>query len=154
MFGCQIGNAGQTEGKIKMTKKNETTSEYIATLAGGCFWCVKADFEKLPGVIKVVSGYAGGKGENPTYESYAEMGYIEAVQIYYDPEKITYEQLLNYFWRHVDPTDVSGQFADRGPEYRSAIFYQDDKQKQIAEKSKPSPLHRVSLKLSTGKVIL
>ena len=136
MFGCQIGNAGQTEGKIKMTKKNETTSEYIATLAGGCFWCVKEDFEKLPGVIKVVSGYAGGNGENPTYESYAEMGYIEAVQVYYDPGKITYEQLLNYFWRHVDPTDVSGQFADRGPEYRSAIFYQDDKQKQIAEKSK------------------
>jgi len=119
-----------------MTKKNETTSEYIATLAGGCFWCIKADFEKLPGVIKVVSGYTGGKGENPTYESYAEMGYIEAVQVYYDPEKITYEKILDHFWHHVDPTDAGGQFVDRGPQYRSAIFYQDEKQKQIAEESK------------------
>ena len=74
VFGCQNGNAGQTEGKIKMAKKNEITSEYIATLAGGCFWCVKSDFEKLPGVLKVVSGYTGGKGENPTYESYARNG--------------------------------------------------------------------------------
>lgn len=136
MFGCQGGNAGQMEGKINMAKKREITSENIATLAGGCFWCVKTDFEKLPGVIKVVSGYAGGEGENPTYESYAQMGYIEAVQVYYDPKKITYGQLLNYFWRHIDPTDSGGQFADRGSEYRSAIFYQDDKQRQIAEESK------------------
>jgi len=119
-----------------MAKKIEITSENIATLAGGCFWCVKSDFEKLFGVIKVISGYAGGKGENPTYESYAELGYIEAVQVYYEPKKITYEQLLNYFWRHIDPTDSGGQFVDRGPQYRSAIFYQDDKQKLIAEKSK------------------
>jgi peptide methionine sulfoxide reductase msrA/msrB len=119
-----------------MTKNNEITSKNIATLAGGCFWCVKADFEKLPGVFKVVSGYTGGKGENPAYESYAEMGDIEAIQVYYDPEKMTYEQLLNYFWRHVDPTDEGGQFADRGPEYRSVIFYSDDMQKQIAQKSK------------------
>lgn len=136
VFGCQNGNAGQREGKTKMVKKNEATSENIATLAGGCFWCMKADFEKMPGVIKVVSGYTGGKGENPTYESYSEMGYIEAVQVYYDLEKINYEQLLDYFWRHIDPTDSGGQFVDRGPQYRSAIFYQDDKQKLIAEKSK------------------
>jgi peptide methionine sulfoxide reductase msrA/msrB len=136
VFGCQNGNTGQMEGKTKMAKNNEATSENIATLAGGCFWCMKADFEKMPGVIKVVSGYTGGKGENPTYESYSEMGYIEAVQVYYDPEKINYEQLLNYFWRHIDPTDSGGQFVDRGPQYRSAIFYQDDKQKLIAEKSK------------------
>jgi len=132
----QNGNTQQTEGKSKMIKKNEITSESIATLAGGCFWCVEYDFEKVPGVIKVVSGYAGGKGENPTYETYAQMGYIEAVQVYYDPKKITYEQLLNYFWRHIDPTDAGGQFVDRGPQYRSAIFYQDEAQKQIAEKSK------------------
>ena len=136
MFGCQNGNALQTEGKIKMDKQNEITSENLATLAGGCFWCVKSDFEKLPGVIKVVSGYTGGKGENPTYETYAHMGYIEAVQIYYDPKIITYEQILNYFWRHIDPTDSGGQFADRGHEYSSAIFYSDDKQRKIAEKSK------------------
>ena len=112
------------------------TSESIATLAGGCFWCVESDFEKVPGVIKVVSGYVGGKGENPTYETYAKMSYIEAVQVYYDPQKITYEHLLNYFWHHIDPTDGGGQFVDRGPQYRSAIFYQNDEQMQIAEKSK------------------
>jgi peptide methionine sulfoxide reductase msrA/msrB len=136
MFGCQNGNTGQTEGKSKMAKKNEITSESIATLAGGCFWCVETDFEKVPGVIKVISGYVGGKGENPTYETYAQMGYIEAVQVYYDPKVVTYDQLLNYFWRHINATDGSGQFADRGPQYRSAIFYQDEEQKQIAEKSK------------------
>ena len=136
MFGCQNGNTGQTEEKIKMAKQNEITSENIATLSGGCFWCVKSDFEKLPGVIKVVSGYTGGKGENPTYETYAQMGFIEAVQVYYDPKKFTYKQILNYFWRHIDPTDRGGQFVDRGPQYRSAIFYSNDKQRQIAEKSK------------------
>jgi peptide methionine sulfoxide reductase msrA/msrB len=133
-IGCGNGNSDQTEVKNKMIKTDEKTA--VATLAGGCFWCVETDFEKVPGVIKVVSGYAGGKGENPTYESYAAMGYIEAVQIYYDPKAVTYDQLLNYFWRHIDPTDGGGQFVDRGPQYRSAIFYQDDEQKQFAEKSK------------------
>ena len=136
IFSCQNGNAGQTEGRNKMTEKNTITSDNIATLAGGCFWCMKSDFEKLPGLLNVVSGYIGGKGENPSYETYAQMGYIEAVQIYYDPKIITYEQLLNYFWRHIDPTDSGGQFVDRGPQYRSAIFYSNDKQRQIAEKSK------------------
>ena len=119
-----------------MAQKSDISSASVATFAGGCFWCAESDFEKVPGVIKVVSGYAGGKGENPTYETYAEMGYIEAVQIYYEPGKITYEQLINYFWHHIDPTDGGGQFVDRGPQYRSAIFYQDDEQKQLAEKSK------------------
>ena len=136
LLGCQNGDAGQTEGKIKMDKQNEIISYNLATLAGGCFWCVKSDFEKLPGVIKVVSGYTGGNGENPTYETYSQMGHIEAVQIYYDPKILTYEQILNYFWRHIDPTDAGGQFADRGHEYSSVIFYSDDKQRQIAEKSK------------------
>lgn len=135
-LGCQNGDTAQKEEKLKMAKSNEITTESTAILAGGCFWCVESDFEKVPGVVKVVSGYSGGKGEKPTYETYAKMGYIEAVQIYYDPQKITYEQLLNYFWRHIDPTDGGGQFVDRGPQYRSAIFYQDDEQKQIAEKSK------------------
>jgi peptide methionine sulfoxide reductase msrA/msrB len=131
---CEKGNTGQAEVKNKMIKTNEKTA--VATLAGGCFWCVETDFEKVPGVVRVVSGYAGGKGENPTYETYAKLGYIEAVQVYYDPRVITYDQLLNYFWRHIDPTDDGGQFVDRGPQYRSAIFYQDEEQRQIAEKSK------------------
>lgn len=108
----------------------------IATFAGGCFWCVEADFEKAPGVIKVISGYTGGTGQNPTYENYSNTGHIESVQVYYDPARINYDQLLDVLWRHIDPTDPGGQFGDRGPQYRSAIFYQNDEEKQIAEKSR------------------
>jgi peptide methionine sulfoxide reductase msrA/msrB len=106
-----------------------------ATFAGGCFWCVQADFEKVPGVVQVISGYTGGAGENPTYEDYARKGHVEAVQVRYDPRKVSYRQLLDYFWRHVDPTDAGGQFVDRGPQYRAAIFYQDDDEKRLAEES-------------------
>ena len=113
-----------------------TSTTAVATLAGGCFWCVEADFEKVPGVLKVISGYTGGSQENPTYENYANSGHIEAVQIMYDPQKVTYQELLEYFWRHVDPTDAGGQFVDRGPQYRSAIFYHDNEQKRAAEESK------------------
>jgi peptide methionine sulfoxide reductase msrA/msrB len=107
-----------------------------ATFAGGCFWCVEADFEKLPGVVEVISGYTGGRGNNPTYENYGSKGHVEAVQVIYDPAKVSYQQLLDYFWRHVDPTDPGGQFADRGPEYRSAIFYHDAEQQRLAEESR------------------
>ncbi len=109
-----------------------------ATFAGGCFWCTEADFEKLPGVVKVISGYAGGQKQNPTYQevSSGTTGYVEAVQVYYDPAKLAYEELLDYFWRHIDPTDPGGQFVDRGAQYRSVIFYHDEEQKRLAEKSK------------------
>ncbi|MCB4791568.1 MAG: peptide-methionine (R)-S-oxide reductase MsrB [Elusimicrobia bacterium] len=107
-----------------------------ALFAGGCFWCMTPPFEKLNGVIKVVSGYTGGTGVNPTYEDYAEKGHIEAVEITYDPSLITYEQLLDVFWRQIDPTDSGGQFVDRGPQYISAIFYENEGQKTLAEKSK------------------
>ena len=107
-----------------------------ATFAGGCFWCMQPPFEKLDGVISVVSGYTGGTGKDPNYEDYAEKGHIEAIEITYDPSKITYDQLLNVFWRQINPTDNGGQFVDRGPQYRSAIFYRNDEQKQLAEKSK------------------
>ncbi len=109
-----------------------------ATFAGGCFWCTQADFEKLPGVVKVVAGYSGGQKQNPTYEevSSGSTGHVEAVQVYYDPSKVTYEELLDYFWRHVDPTDAGGQFVDRGSQYRSVIFYHNEEQKLVAEKSK------------------
>ena len=108
----------------------------VATLAGGCFWCVEADFEKVPGVVQVVSGYTGGSRPNPTYENYADSGHVEAVQVYYDPKKVSYPQLLDYFWRHIDPTDPGGQFVDRGPQYRSVIFYHDEEQQRLAEESK------------------
>ncbi len=107
-----------------------------AIFAGGCFWCMEPPFEKLDGVIDVVSGYTGGEGKNPTYSDYAEKGHVEAVQIAYDPNKVSYEQLLDVFWRQIDPTDSGGQFVDRGPQYRSAIFYRNDRQKKLAEESK------------------
>ena len=109
-----------------------------ATFAGGCFWCVEADFEKLDGVVEVVSGYSGGKVENPTYEqvSAGKTGHVEAVQVIYDPKKVSYTKLLEYFWRHVDPTDPGGQFVDRGSQYRTVIFYHDEEQQRLAEESK------------------
>jgi peptide methionine sulfoxide reductase msrA/msrB len=107
-----------------------------ATLAGGCFWCMQPPFEKLKGVVEAVSGYTGGTGKDPTYEDYAKKGHIEAVQITYDPSIISYAQLLDVFWRQIDPTDPGGQFVDRGPEYRSAIFYHNEEQKGLAETSK------------------
>jgi peptide methionine sulfoxide reductase msrA/msrB len=133
--GCQRPDLGKTEGK-DMPKENKELR--VATFAGGCFWCTEADFEKLHGVWKVVSGYTGGNEENPTYEqvSSGTTGHVEAVQIYYDPTKITYEELLDAFWKHIDPTDSGGQFADRGRQYRSAIFYHDEEQRRLAEKSK------------------
>jgi peptide methionine sulfoxide reductase msrA/msrB len=108
----------------------------VATFAGGCFWCTESDFEKVPGVVKVVSGYIGGQGENPTYEDYAQKGHVEAIQVYYDPQVVSYQQLLDYFWRHINPTDAGGQFVDRGPQYRSAIFYHNEEQQRLAEESK------------------
>ena len=110
----------------------------VATFAGGCFWCIEADFKKTPGVVKVVSGYTGGKKDNPTYEEVCSgsTGHVEAVQVHYDPGRVTYEQLLGCFWRHIDPTDRGGQFVDRGGQYRTAIFYHDEEQRRIAEKSK------------------
>lgn len=110
----------------------------VATFAGGCFWCVESDFEKVPGVVEAVSGYTGGTVENPTYRqvSSGTTGHRESVQVYYDPSVITYEGLLQAFWRMVDPTDAGGQFVDRGEQYTTAIFYHDEKQKQAAEKSK------------------
>lgn len=109
-----------------------------ATFAGGCFWCVESDFEKAEGVGEVISGYTGGIEKNPTYEavSAGTTGHLEAVQVSYDPQKISYEALLNIFWRHIDPTDSGGQFVDRGSQYRSAIFYHNEQQRDLAEKSK------------------
>lgn len=122
--------------KNDVAKEGSTLGK--ATFAGGCFWCTEADFEKLPGVVKVISGYAGGQKENPTYEevSSGTTGHVEVVQVYYDPAKITYEELLAYFWKHIDPTDRGGQFVDRGSQYRSVIFYDSEEQRQMAEKSK------------------
>ncbi len=110
----------------------------IATLAGGCFWCMEPPFEQLPGVYKVISGYTGGPEKNPTYKQVAHgmTGHTESVQVHYDPEQISYPDLLEVFWRNIDPTDGGGQFVDRGKQYRSGIFYHNDEQEQQALESK------------------
>jgi peptide-methionine (S)-S-oxide reductase len=106
-----------------------------AILAGGCFWCMEADFDKLPGVTDVVSGFTGGALEDPTYNGNHE-GHYEAVEISYDPQKVNYRQLLDYYWVHIDPFDPGGQFCDRGHSYLSAIFVANDGERKIAEDSK------------------
>jgi len=107
-----------------------------AIFAGGCFWCMESPFEKQAGVKDVVSGYTDGHTKNPTYENYAQGGHVEVVRVVYDPAVVSYETLLDIFWRQINPTDPGGQFVDRGPQYRSAIFYLSDAQKAAAEKSK------------------
>ena len=110
----------------------------IATFAGGCFWCTEADFDKVEGVISTTSGYIGGKTANPTYESVSagNTGHAEAVQIVYDPSKVSYSKLVEHFWRTIDPTVKDRQFCDAGSSYRSAIFVHDADQRAIAEASK------------------
>lgn len=111
-------------------------NQQIATLAGGCFWCTESDLEKLNGVISVVSGYAGGSLENPTYKqvSSGKSGHIEVIQVTFDPQVVSYENVLDHFFRHIDPTDDQGSFVDRGPQYRPAIFYYNSEQKQTAQR--------------------
>jgi peptide-methionine (S)-S-oxide reductase len=109
-----------------------------ATFAGGCFWCMEPPFEQLSGVVSVTSGYTGGQKVNPTYQEVSSggTGHAEAVEIIYDPVKISYSRLLDVFWRNIDPLDAAGQFCDKGQQYRSAIFYHDDEQQRLAEASK------------------
>ena len=113
-------------------------SHSVATLAGGCFWCTEAVFQRVKGVEKVISGYTGGKRENPTYEQVSTVatGHTEAVQITYDPSSISYEKLLEIFWATHDATTLNQQGADKGTQYRSAIFYHSEQQKKIAQASK------------------
>ena len=109
-----------------------------ATFASGCFWCTESDFDKVDGVVETTSGYLGGKTENPTYKevSAGNTGHTEAVQLKYDPAKVTYQQLLDVYWRNVDPFDKGGRFCDRGDQYRPGIFFHSDEQKRLAEESK------------------
>lgn len=118
-----------------MSRTNASGDIEVATLAGGCFWCTESDLEKLPGVVDVVSGYSGGELESPTYKqvSSGKSGHIEVIEVKFDSEQVSYEQVLDQFFRHIDPTDDKGSFVDRGPQYRPAIFYHNSQQKQIAE---------------------
>ncbi len=129
---------GNTMDNMKDQMNNKSIKTATAVFAGGCFWCTESDFEKVPGVIDAISGYTGGDLKSPTYEevSAGGTGHMESVKVVYDPSKVTYKQLLEYFWEHVDPTDPGGEFVDRGPQYRSAIFYANEKQKRLAEETK------------------
>jgi len=122
-----------------------------ATFAGGCFWCMEPPFEKLAGVVSVVSGYTGGTTENPTYEqvSLGGTGHREAVEVTYDPAKVTYGQLVDVFWRNVDPLDPSGQFCDKGQQYLAAIYWHDAEQRRIAELSLRNVKKRFSADVQT-----
>jgi len=117
---------------------NDGSQLVKATFAGGCFWCMEEVFEKVEGVESVVSGYTGGQVENPTYEqvSAGGTGHTESIEVTFDPSKVTYKQLLEVFWRNVDPTTPNAQFCDHGNQYRTAIFYQGENQKQLIEESK------------------
>jgi len=110
----------------------------VATFAGGCFWCVESDFDHVPGVLSTTSGYTGGKVTNPTYDqvSAGGTGHAESVEVAYDPRKVSYVQLLDYFWHHIDPTVKDQQFCDHGNQYRTAIFVHSDEERKLAEDSK------------------
>jgi peptide-methionine (S)-S-oxide reductase len=110
----------------------------VATFAGGCFWCVESDFDHVPGVISTTSGYTGGHVANPTYHqvSAGGTGHAESVEVIYDPKKVSYQQLLTYFWHHIDPTVKDRQFCDVGEQYRTAIFVHNDEERKLAEASK------------------
>ena len=134
--GYMFFNDNESKAGSDMTKQNKNLQ--TATFAGGCFWCAESDLEKVKGVTEVISGYTGGHKENPGYKevSAGTTGHVEAIQVIYNPAEVTYKELLQVLWRHIDPTDSGGQFVDRGAQYRSAIFYHDEDQKKQAEESK------------------
>ena len=121
-------------GSIQAQSDNTQT----ATFAGGCFWCMEPPFDKLDGVLSTTSGYAGGSVMNPSYDevSGGGTGHAEVVQVRYDPERVSYEELLDVFWRNIDPLDAGGQFCDRGDQYRSEIFAENDQQYRLAQQSR------------------
>jgi len=133
-FGIYTAKADEAMEKDQIMAEHHKT----VVFAGGCFWCIESDLKTLDGVVSVYSGYSGGKIENPSYEmvSSGTSGHLEAVEVSYDPEKISYETLLEHFWQNVDPLDEGGQFCDRGEQYRAAIFYADDAEKAAAEQSR------------------
>jgi len=124
-------------GAVLPAAAGDSGETAYATFAGGCFWCLEADFEKVEGVLTVTSGYTGGHVANPTYEqvSAGGTGHAESVRVVYDPNVVSYDELLDYFWHHIDPTVTNRQFCDVGDQYRSAIFYNDEAQREAAERS-------------------
>lgn len=135
-----------------MSTGGAMAAEYkSAVFAGGCFWCLEAPFDALPGVIETESGYTGGSVSNPTYEqvSSGTTGHVEAMRVVYDPQKISFEKLLEVFWRNIDPTDGGGQFCDRGPQYRSAIFFADPEEEALAKRDKARLEESMGMRIAT-----
>ncbi|MHB8905902.1 MAG: peptide-methionine (S)-S-oxide reductase MsrA [Melioribacteraceae bacterium] len=137
LIGCGNNNSNTAQTKIE-DKMIDTTKYEVATFAAGCFWCTEAVFQRLKGVVKIESGYSGGSVPNPTYEAVCtgQTGHAECTQITFDPKIISYKELLEVFWKTHDPTTLNRQGNDTGTQYRSAIFYHNDEQKQLAEKYK------------------
>ncbi|MEP3479930.1 MAG: peptide-methionine (R)-S-oxide reductase MsrB [Fuerstiella sp.] len=140
LVGIVAAYAFQSQGRAREIPRPAVPSEHLKTavFAGGCFWCMEPPFEKLAGVVSAESGYTGGFTKNPTYEevSHTETGHVEAIRVHYDDRLVKYNDLLEVFWRSIDPTDANGQFADQGSSYLSAIFVSDDQERMTAQKSK------------------
>ena len=130
--------ADESTNQAEMTRTPAQTDTATAVFAGGCFWCMEKPFDELPGVLSTTAGYTGGTVANPSYEQVSNggTGHVEAVEVTYDPSQVSYDQLLEVFWRNVDPVDDRGQFCDKGSQYRSAIFYQNEQQATAARSSK------------------
>jgi peptide-methionine (S)-S-oxide reductase len=144
------GAAVLVAGTGAATDSTQGPQHATAIFAGGCFWCMEPPFDALNGVVSTTSGYTGGQTKSPTYEQVSEgrTGHVEAIRVVYEPSKINYDKLLEVFWRNIDPLDGGGQFCDRGPQYRSAIFYQSEDERRLAEQTK----ERVANQLS-GRVV-
>ena len=145
-------SAGELKVKSDSLDLNNSANLKKVYFAGGCFWCMEESFDKFKGVIKSTSGYSGGHLKNPTYRDviYKDTGHVEAIEIVYDPKKISYQKLLNVFWKNIDPFDKYGQFCDKGKSYRSVIFFENSKQKKIIKKS----LREIETKFGTAVVTL
>ena len=137
VLSCQNSPESSGERTVSSEALNEEEAS-VATFAGGCFWCMQPPFDRTEGVISTVVGYTGGEEESPVYEEVSRgmTTHLEAVEVRFDPSVVSYEELLEVFWRSIDPTDEGGQFADRGPHYTTAIFYHDEAQREAAEASK------------------
>jgi len=160
LAGAATGCSQSTDTKQTASESNQTSMDTnqteLATFGGGCFWCMEAEYQKVPGVVHITSGFAGGHTENPTYKEVClgDTGHAEVTQIQFDPQKVSYEKLLNYFWDAHDPTTLNRQGADTGTQYRSIILYSSDAQKAVAEKSKAEAQSRFKSPIVTEIVPL
>ena len=151
LFHLQIFMIGELIASTDMNKASINSNYKKAYFAGGCFWCMEESFDKIDGVIQSVSGYSGGHLKNPTYEDviYKDTGHVETIEIMYDPSKISYNNLLNVFWKNIDPFDAEGQFCDKGKSYRSVIFFQNQLEKEFINESFKDLENKFSNKIVT-----